>query len=121
VELICQYQHDGADDDTNSPTIAQELLRFSIPLHFVIPTAPFVHNHSVSSTSLSLNPTPHQQNPYDKHTSMKIPAYSQLFYSNGDPRFNEWDTHGEALPAYCKDEGGKNLNECITSNDTLAA
>jgi hypothetical protein len=102
VELICQYQYDDVED--GSSPIAQELLRFALPLHFVNSTAPFTSLSRSSSISLPSTSQGSNESPYGNHTSMKIPAYSQLFYSNGDPRFNEWDLQGESLPAYCKDE-----------------
>jgi hypothetical protein len=105
VELIIQYQHETSDDGTIP--IAQEVLRFSVPLHFVIPSMPFTSLPSQSSTSLVSSSSSQENNrrvPYGKHALMKIPAYSQLFYPNGEPRCNDWESQGEPLPLYCKAE-----------------
>ena len=108
VELIVQYQRDETPGDNAIP-IAQEVLRFLIPLHFVVPSLPslpFSPFNTCSSTSLASSPSSqndgNQRHPYKKAAFMKIPAYSQLFYPNGDPRHNEWEIRGEPLPVYCK-------------------
>lgn len=100
VELICAYEHEGAPGEGDSgPSIATESLHFILPLHFVVPALPSPNSLSVNGNS---SPESLQNDPYSK-ASLKIPAYSQLFYSNGEPREDGWNSEGEQLPIYSKD------------------
>jgi hypothetical protein len=97
VAVLCSYEHDNAEG-SDEPLVAFEALNFTIPLHFVLPgSAPTVSPFSPLVSPIRVT------DPYSKQT-MKIPAYSQLFYSNGDPREDLWEATGEQLPVYEKEQ-----------------
>lgn len=103
VALICMYDLPGSSEPVS------ERLHFSVPLHFVhvtppsppisrsIPSSPSPANPNSSSRISSAELAPQTKMvPCSLPYAHSLPAYSQLFDSNGDRKID----HSIPLPAY---------------------
>ncbi|KZT39728.1 hypothetical protein SISSUDRAFT_590270 [Sistotremastrum suecicum HHB10207 ss-3] len=93
VELTISYVNPS---DSDSPQILREVLHFSLPLRFVATPSPAL------ITSASVSPVG-SRNPKSYPTIANLPAYSQLFYANGERRD---DPELGQLPLYQKEYDG---------------
>jgi hypothetical protein len=90
--IVTLTYNDGDDDDGKPPPTS--FLAFVLPLNFVRlrPAARASSPHPVSSSDTPAAALPTTIPPSQTYSVPELPAYSQLFYPNGDVR------HDDSIP-----------------------
>lgn len=101
VILALSYDGDADGRDDGKPDPPTSFLAFTLPLNFVrhrctartrSPTPLSSPERSPSSGDAPALPTPTSMQPSQSYDMTELPAYSQLFYPNGDAR------HDDSIP-----------------------